>query len=274
MKINTFKTVRGGLTNLALAAGLAMVGQSALACSSDLWAQDTGVTLGGPEDTTPNISRFSGLCAMQADSAGPYVVDDSPGGINRIRARFYMYVNQDADAAVYRGFDSSNGQVFEVSVNPTSGDVVFSSVGASTSATCPGCANDGFWNSIEVDWNADGGNLSLWVNTDARDVPADDTQSLSTAATVSTVRLGNLDGVAGTMNFDAYESRRTTEIGRLLRGDADANGAIGGGDITAIINEFLNVQLSNGQPDCDGNGSVGGGDITCVINIFLNIEQP
>jgi hypothetical protein len=275
--MKTFKT--GGMFKI-LGSSLAVLifalsGQSALACTAGAWSSETGVSVGGPEGNPNTLARYSGFCAMQTpDSSGVWVEDTSPGpdGISRIRARFYVLVNNASEAVVYRGLGPTDNPVFGVRVNPNTGDVVFTSAGSD--AVCEGCAVGGSWNSIEIDWDTGGSALSLWVNSDATTAPPDDSVSFASSQTVAAVRLGNLNNATGVMNFDSYESRRTTAIGRLLRGDADQNSAIGAGDITAIINEFLGNQVASGQPDCDGNGQIGAGDITCVIQIFLGNEQP
>jgi hypothetical protein len=251
-------------SGLAIAA-LALLGQPALACTAGAWSADTGVAVGGPEGNPATLARYSGLCAMQAASS-VHVEDASPGGISRIRARFYMLANNTASADVYRGFNGTGSQVFEVSVDPGNGNVTLSSGG--TNATCTGCANAGEWNSIELDWDAGGGALSLWVNSDATTDAADATASLSSSQTVSSVRLGNLNGASGAMNFDSYESRRTTAIGRLVRGDANGDGSVSVFDAIAVVNESSGTgSPAPGQPDCNEDGAVSVFDAICVVNV-------
>lgn len=242
--------------------GLLMAAQPALACTVNNWSGSTGSPLAsGPAgpDGKPAIARYSGLCAMQAaDNAVSFVEDTSPGGIDRIIARFYVLAKNTEDAFIYRGLDSGGGEVFSVSLT-AGGDLTLSSGGASTT---PVAGNDGGWNSIELDWNATDGQLVLKVNTETPQSVA-----FSSAATVDSVQLGNLDGAAGAMNFDAYESRRTTAVGRLTRGDANASGVVNIADASAIIAE-LDGTVQMGQPDCNDSGVVNIADASCVIALL------
>jgi hypothetical protein len=258
--------ISAGLRSGLAIAALALLGQPALACTTAAWSADTGVTVGGPEGNPATLARYSGLCAMQA-ATSVHVEDESPGGISRIRARFYMLADNTAEADVYRGFNGTGSQVFEVSVNPGNGNVTLSSGG--TNATCTGCANAGEWNAIEIDWDAGSGALSLWVNSDATTDAADATASFSSSQTVSSVRLGNLNGAAGAMNFDSYESRRTTAIGRLVVSDANGDGTVNSQDIAIMVNELLGTSFAPGQVDCNLDGTVNSQDLACVVNILL-----
>ncbi len=49
-----------------------------------------------------------------------------------------------------------------------------------------------------------------------------------------------------------------------IAGDADGNGRIGGGDVTAILDAILQVQAAPGNPDCNGDGAVNILDVICV----------
>jgi hypothetical protein len=237
--------------------------QSAIACSTDLWAVDTGVTAGTPAD---NVARYSGECAAKSSNA--FVQDDSPGqatppGLDRIVARFYVLVGDSGSPRVYSGFDDAQNRVFDVRVDVATGDVSLDSPpGGSVELTCSGCAVAEEWNSIEVDWNSGASTATMWVNSDARSVSAPDPSIASGAIgggnLVSTVRLGNLNGSGGELTVDAYESRRTQPIGRLCVGDADGNGSIQFFDVTAIFEEVSSagINLAKGQPDVDENGEV------------------
>jgi hypothetical protein len=68
---------------------------------------------------------------------------------------------------------------------------------------------------------------------------------------------------------DAYESRRSTAIGRLCRGDANNDGSRNSGDGIVIRNEFLSATLAAGQPDANEDGAVNSTDGIVVRNIFL-----
>lgn len=243
----------------ALIAGSLFAGQAAFACTVDNWSQNSGnVTPGDPGD---GIARYSGLCAMQApDGTAGYVQDNNPGGINRIIARFYLLADNSSTAHVYRGFDSGSTQLFNVSVG-TGGNVTLSSGGDSVTSSN---AVNGMWNSIEIDWNAGADEVSLSVNGETFQ-----SVNVGLSGALDFVRLGNLNGATGTLNFDSYESRRSTFVGRLCVGDGTGDGSIGFPDVTTIFNEVSSagVELASGQPDVDEDGSVGFPDVTQAFNL-------
>ena len=271
MKTINFRTVATRTVAAGCLAGLMMAAQSAMACTLQNWSAAVGldeadasagtIAPGAPNPAAPDevlSPRYSGRCAMAASGQG-YVEDVSPGGITRIVARFYVLANNSADAIVYEGLDGTS-RVFDVTV-ATDGTVTLSS-GSQNISTA---GNAGKWNSIEIDWTS-GDALSLIVNGGTAA-----TGTGAAAGTLDSVRLGNINGAAGSLNFDAYESRRSTAVGRLVRGDANNDGSVNSGDTTAVVNEFLTIQLSSGQPDCNEDGSVNSGDTTCIVNTFLGL---
>lgn len=247
-----------------LLAGTVLAAQSALAaCTAGNWNGGVTGTVTPGQPDTDLVARYSGVCAMQVPGGSvSFVQDNSPGAIDRIRARFYVLADNSTNAVVYRGLNSSDSPVFGVQV-ATNGDVTFTS--GSASAVCSGCANIGGWNSIEIDWNAAGGQLSLTVNEE----PAA-TTPFSSAQLVSSVRLGNLNGASGTMNFDAYESRRSTAVGRLMVSDANGDQAINSQDLAVMVNELLGLGLAPGQVDCNEDAIVNSQDLACIVNILLS----
>jgi hypothetical protein len=257
-KINALRPLRvGRIVAVVVLAGLA---QTALACNLGAWlGGNQNVLVGQP--TPDNIPRYSGVCAMATqDGSVGWVQDNSPAGISRIRARFYVLPANEDETEVYEGYNSAGSRVFRVWIG-TGSSILLRSGGASVGSSS---LNRGRWNSVEVDWNAGAGELSLIVNGGAPQ-----TTSFTSAELVDSVRLGNLRGVAGVVTFDAYESRRSTEIGRLLVGDANGDTDINVGDITAVANERFDSTLALGQPDCNEDGSVDVGDITCLANIIF-----
>jgi hypothetical protein len=70
------------------------------------------------------------------------------------------------------------------------------------------------------------------------------------------------------MIFDAYESRRTTSVGRLTVGDASGDGAVDISDVTNIVDDVFGTP-STGTPDCDENGIVDISDVTCAVDIVF-----
>jgi len=250
---------------LAIAAtGLLFASQAVLACTTDNWSNVGGnVSVGDP--AADGIPRYSGICAMQVETGSVgFVQDDSPGGIDRIVARFYVLADTDSDGVIYRGLGSGGATLFDVELDST-GTVTLESGGA----TATGQGQPGSWNSIELDWNAADGNMSLVVNGGEGD-----TTSFSSAGDLQSVRLGYVNGAGspGTLTFDAYESRRSTEVGRLLVGDATPDGSVGITDVVATLNEAVGVtadSLASGQPDCNEDGDVGIADVICVLNVAV-----
>lgn len=260
---------RGSVTGLALTLGGMLLAQSALACTANLWNGGvTGTVTAAqpnssidPDPPTIDVPRYSGTCGMQVDETGVnYVQDNSPGGINRIVARFYVLANNDATATIYRGQNGSGGELFNVTL-AADGTVTLNSGSASPSAA--GTPNA--WNSVEIDWDAGTGNLSLIVNGGTPQ-----TATFSSAGGLASVQVGNLVNNSGTgaLVFDSYESRRSTAIGRLVRGDANADGAVTVFDFIAVVNESSGTgALAIGQPDCNEDGAVTVFDAICVVNL-------
>ena len=264
MKKMKFNTLAGRTITAGLFAGLFLASQAAFACTLGNWSAVSGdVDPGSPAPDAGEVlsPRYSGLCAMAASGQG-YVQDDSPGGIDRIRARFYVLADNTSDVVIYEGFNGATS-VFTVELS-TAGLVTFTGSGFSLTAN----GVSGNWNSIEVDWNSGAGTVSLWVNSDATSAGADDTGSVA-ANQVTSVRLGNLNDASGMLNFDAYESRRTTEIGQLCACDANASGdgIVNIQDFVVTTNEAGGGELATGQPDCNGNGAVDIQDMVAIINI-------
>lgn len=251
-----------------LLAGSLFAAQSALAaCTAGNWSgiSEVPVIPGSPDPD--NVQRYSGLCAMQTPSGSvSFVQDNSPGGIDRIRARFYVLNNLTGGAAqIYRGFSTTDGSspLFTVSLDP-SGNVTLRD---NTTTTEP-VAQSGStkWLSVEIDWiRGTNGSISLSINGQPANSKNFDNSS---ASSLQSVQLGNLNGAAGTLNFDAYESRRSTAVGRLLACDARSDDAIDVLDALDVINEINEVGLANGQPDCDEDGDITALDVLDIINII------
>lgn len=265
MKKIKLNTVAARSVAAGCAVGLLMAAQTAVACTVDNWTIDgdvtAGVEAGGPAATV-TIPRYSGLCSMRTPvnpGQPEYVQNDSPSGLSRIRARFYVFAANSGDAVVYQGFDAQSNSVFEVTLDASEPEVDFTALGTTVSQPY----NPGSWNSIEIDWNAGTGELELIVNGSAAPISPG-----SSSETVDFVRMGNLTPVAEELYFDAYESRRMTAVGRLCVGDADSNNTRGIGDLEAIFDEFQFDQPAPGNPDADEDGEIGIGDLEAVFQIF------
>ena len=254
----------------ALALGLLLGAQTSMACSVENWSLNSGnVSVGGR--VADGIERYSGVCAMQtADGAISWVQDESPspGGISRIVSRFYVLNNlaNGETADIYRGFASTSGNSPLFTLTMTDGGQIVlrdEATGATVDQTAP---NE--WASVVIDWaqGAGAGSISLSVSG----LAAETVSSLSNdGSLLQSVRLGNLDGSAGSLNFDAYESRRSTQPELLLIGDVNGNGEITSADIVGARLEFLGTEQP-GQPDCNENGSITSADIVCTRLEFLN----
>ncbi len=263
------------LTLAAALLGAAAISQPVVACTTAAWSETTAnVLASGPAgpDGKAAIARYSGQCAMQtADGAVSYVQDNTPAGINRIRARFYVLLGNNADGTIYEGYAAGGAPVFSVDAS-AAGVITLSSASGGSPQTSN--ANAGAWNSVEIDWDPAGGGATLTVNENA---PVNFAPAGSPTA-VGYIRLGNLDGVAGAMNFDSYESRRTTAVGQLCDGDADQSGLSAGvrdfSDLSAIFVELATAGNSpaNGTPDANRDGVVDFADLSDVFVLIATAQ--
>ncbi|GAB4170227.1 MAG: hypothetical protein Kow0020_04410 [Wenzhouxiangellaceae bacterium] len=247
-----------------LAAGALLASNVALGCTTANWTATSGAVAAG-SPSPDGIARYQGLCALQATGTG-YVQDNSPGGIDRIVARFYVLNNNTSTATIYQGYGNTSGGNARFTVTlDNAGNVTLTDEATGQFVTQSGSTN---WLSVEIDWGQGAGTgfASLSVNG----ATAAQATGLSNSGTaLQSVRLGNLNGATGTLNFDSYESRRSTAIGRLLVADANGNGSINALDMVALRNEILGNALATGTPDCNENGGINSQDIVCTRNIIL-----
>ena len=256
-----------------LALGLLLGAQTAMACTVDNWngGNSGNVTAGGPN--SGGIARYAGICSMETPSAAnAWVQDDSPGGIDRIRARFYVRNGLSSGASlIYRGFSTTGGtgQLFTVFLN-SAGSVTLIDNATGTQVQQAG---NTAWSSVEIDWSQGAGDgfISLSVNGQT---PAQQTGLANAGAGLQSVRLGNLNSAAGTLGFDAYESRRTTEIGRLCRGNPDADGTRDINDLQVLFTELqtLGGTPAPGTPDANEDGSVGLPDLNVIFGFIQALQ--
>lgn len=253
---------------------------------------------GGPA-TTPVVSRYQGQCGLRAPTnAGNYVQDSSPNGETTFRARFYAFLpntgsastifragNQTSDATLT---DFSNGRV-RVTYNGT-GTINVLGPGGTPNLSCAGLTT-GRWYSIELAYNSTGSALGTGADTLAANSlrvtvigqgnaatgdaapQINCTQTgagIATAATnnIDYAQLGNLTGgpAGNAITVDSYESRRTTPIGRLCRGDADNSNALSTADRFAITTELgsFGATRAPGTPDCNEDGTLSTADRFCI----------
>lgn len=252
-------SLRASIAATALVGGCLFAGSALADCTTDNWSSLTNgdaLTASGPAS---GQARYVGRCSLAVDGgATAFVEDTSPDGETSYRARFYVLTNALGDTSGTEIFETN---AFTIDVVRDGNDVTFN-VGDASSAGRVG------WNSVEVHWDESSSNANLLVNSG--DV-ADAVTGAVGSTPITYARLGNLNGVGGSLIFDDFESRRTETIGRLMPGDATGNGQVNSGDITSVVNEFLGLAVAAGVPDCNEDGQVNSGDITCVVNRFLGL---
>ncbi|MFN2334055.1 MAG: hypothetical protein ABR550_06480, partial [Wenzhouxiangellaceae bacterium] len=149
------------------------------------------------------------------------------------------------------------------------GNVTLTDTATGQSVSQQGSTN---WLSVEIDWARGAGNGVISLSVNGLAAAENTALSNGAAAALQAVRLGNLDGAPGVLGFDSYESRRSTAVGRLVVGDATADGSVGITDVVATLNEAVGSTadtLAIGQPDCTEDGTVGIADVICVLNVAV-----
>ena len=261
------------------ALGLMAVGFSAQACQTSAWSEvqgevaTTGLQAGGPLE---GITRYSGECGLAVRNSGEYVGDFSPGNETEMTARFFVY-GANASSKIFEAYgDEAGGSpVFAINYDQGTGFTVSS--GGNTSSAVAAIADN--WNIVEARYDASG-DVELWVNQAATGGGGADASVTAGGGSISSARLGALDGtVTSQLVFDDYEARRTTQIGPLSVGgnnvvacDADADGAINSLDARAYLLESVFLGNVTGQADCDRNGTVNSLDARQALLISVFIE--
>ena len=268
---NMDRVILGSVLLIGLGFGL-----NAQACTTDGWQ---GGASNAIADSPSAVARYSEFCAMQVDDqTGAGHVQSNFASDSRYIGRFYVLPKLNGSDAVdilvaYSDEDPAATELFSIAYDGT--DFIFDASGAGGGSGSAVAANG--WNLIEFEFNSDG-QFNYWVNEDW------DSNGLSYGAmtgdfaagtgTVEAVQLGAPNGFGnhtGTLNFDAYESHRTTPVGALVVADANNNGSVNIFDMIAMQNEILDPvgSLAPGQPDCNKNGGVNVFDMICAQNIIL-----
>lgn len=260
---NSFKRAAGfGL----FAAGALLASQAALACQTTAWSATSGAVAAG-DPFAESIARYQGLCGLEATGQG-FVQDDSPGGIDRIVARFYVLNSLDAAATadIYSGFSATNGTGERFSVTLDDAGLVTLTDNASGQSVSQ--SGSSAWLSVEIDWGQGAGSGFISLSVDGQ-AASETTGLINDGTALQSIQLGNLNGAAGTLGFDSYESRRSTAVGRLC--NCNANGSsddvVNVQDIVTMVNEAGGVTLSSGTPDCNEDGTINVQDIVQTVNI-------
>ncbi|MBK8283434.1 MAG: hypothetical protein IPK97_00370 [Ahniella sp.] len=274
----------------AVILGLAVLAGAdiAAACSVAQWgagAPPGGGVVGAPVAGDPaanGVKRYGGLCGLRSAAPANYVQDGTPAGASEgaYIGRFYVFTGTGTgEATIFQGVSGSEN-IINIAYNntgsqATSGFRFRKANGATFDEVANIRANS--WYSIEFNWNRTAATLDVVVqgNGTAAVDPAAFTGHTSSGGTVGIdfVRLGWISGGAGTeVVVDAFESRRATAIGRLLRGDSNGSGSITIGDATALVTEVNGGALAGGAgtnpaPECNEQGGITIGDASCVVGI-------
>ena len=264
------------LTKIALSASLLVGGiASTQACSLGAWDDNASSTslAGGPAEAgANNFARYQGLCSMQTAGATPSVLNNGisgatsgPAGEASMIARFYFLPGA-ATGDIFTTYSDDVAATAVYTVSYAGGNVTVTPNGGGAAVNVAVGATN--WHSVEVSWANNGGAINVWVDSDATVDPAD--ASTTSAANADTIEAGILGGTAG-MIFDAYESRRTTVVGRLLVGDGNGNGSYSVADAVVILNEALSptTDAATGTPDTNEDGNVTVGDAILTLNLAL-----
>lgn len=300
---------------ISAVAGLSMAPAAfSQTCATSAWGQGGNPTVaatvgapvaGGP---TASASRYQGQCGLRAPTnGGNYVQDSSPAAEPTFRARFYAFLpNTGSASTIFRAGNATadsalttftDGRI-RVVYNGTGTINVFGP-GGTPNLACTGLTT-GRWYSIELAYNSTGSALGTGADTLAANslratVIGQGNAATGNAApqinctqtgggitnvatnTIDYVQLGNLTGgpAGNAITVDSYESRRTTPIGRLCRGDADNNNGLGTNDRTVITQELANFGQTfraPGTADCNEDGSISTGDRTCVTQRLANFQ--
>lgn len=251
------------LTALGLLAGAGL----AQACTLNNWDDAQGSIVDGGPGEAPFLSRYQGLCGSRADADGSYVEALAAADEARMIQRFYFLAEGSGNATIYTAYSDEAGAspVFTVSYDGSNVTVTSNDGGTNAVAPVSGSANN--WHSVEIDWTSNGA-IELWVDSDALTAASDASGTSGAASTISSVRIGSQAlGGFDAVNVDSYVSRRSSAIGRLLRGDATGDGAINIIDAVGIVSEIQSTPVS-GQPDCTEDGSINIIDAVCVVGII------
>lgn len=245
-------------------------------CTQNNWSQ----TFGTIDTATPRqgVTRYTSFCAaMMSAGTEAWVQDNNPNGIDRIRAQFYVLNDLEAGEGaplIYAGFGDTDGsnRRFWVRLAP-SGLVTLFDQASGERVQQSGSSK---WLSIQIDWqqgSSGSGSISLSVNGQE---PVTKNSLSNASLPLQSVRLGilNLNPTgAGTLNFDAYQSHRTTPIPLLESCNPTGTPGVGATDRIQQRNEILGVEsfLAAGQPDCNDDGQLNSQDRILLRNKILGI---
>lgn len=301
---------------LAIAA-LAGMNAAMAACNTTQWGQGAtlppgGAVVGapvadGPVNSDANAAvthRYSGKCALRSTAPANYVQDGLPLAEASYISRFYVSASNTGEATVFQAMADKavDYPIYKITFDAAALAFKFyggNGAGGFGTPVSINTANGaalvaGRWYMIETDYKRNAGttggtltasliggrgNGSLTGTTPSTVTLTAGNMTLADAADgVDYVQLGWVNGGAGTgITVDAFESRRSTVIGSLKRGDANGINGCTSGDITQVLLDVnaitanSEVGLKAGQSDCTENGTTNSGDATCIA-LLVNAD--
>lgn len=252
---------------------LALTGQST-ACTTDAWSLAAGSM------SADKLARFDGNCGLRVDLSGtePAWVEDSTLGslstpVTEYVARFYTMtgdtVLSDGEAlTLLSAVDSVDGDLFGVELVGTSGGNILQiyahngtalEFGATTVAMPKG------WRALEIQWSSISGNASFGIDGVEHLISISGLNN--TGQQIAKVMLGavagNTPGVSGTVDLDAFVSRRSDTTGLV---DKNCSGSIVNVD---------NITFLPGTKNCEALTSLSFGErVVFDSGSRVNVSAP
>ncbi len=265
----------------ALAIAMAFGANVASACSVDAWSVRNNVTAADAGDPSTGFKRYSGRCGLRVNAANKFVQDNTPNNETSYRARFYFFTADvsGGEIDIFQAKAQGGTNIIRVTHDGSLLRFYVNTGGAAQQVT----VQDNKYYAIEMAWAAGTtspattGTFTATVKgagSAAAAGTANFTGLANAADSITDARLGVMNGTptfAGGSSyfFDEFDSRRTTDPGRLCRGDADNNNAVNVFDIGAMVPEIQQpanpAVLTQGQPDFDENGSVNVFDVGAMV---------
>ena len=273
---------RNGLVASAMV-GLLMAGWSVSAsdqtCTTTNWSSSVGLEDGvsdatGNVGTPPSFRRYAGPCGLRVpmDGTPRYLVDESPIAETSYIARFYVFLGAAASETVtlFEALDAANNPRLRVTY--TASDITLDVFSNGADQTIEFTELTNGWHSVELSWSqAAAAEVSFSLNGGTPSVVTVDTSGLS----IDEARLGNINGATlaqtTAIDFDDFDSRRSTFPGRLCRGlTNESRSSLDFDDVLAIFGEVASGggNAAGGQPDFDENGEI---DFDDVLGVFGRI---
>lgn len=275
------------LLGAALVAALAFGANAASACAISAWSSATGLTVADTGEPTAGFARYFGRCSLRVSSftaGGRFVQDNTPNNEVSYRARFYYGTGDiTGETDIFQARNTGGTNIVRITHD---GSVLRFYVNGAASPQTVTVADSRYY-SIEMAWAAGTvspattGTFTATVTGNSGNVatPAvagtvNFTGLANSADSITDARLGLIAAataptVTSPVFFDEFDSRRTTNPGRLCRGDANGNGTISAADRTAVSNELaVPSTVAVGNTDCNESSSVSATDRTCITNLI------